>query len=101
MTWNKHIYDWVMTAASPGHRELVVQVDNEDTQEKRNATLASVSPQHWLHAAKADAVTLGQRTMRGARVAAPNNLEDYLLTFEPARGTAKTRCREVRIDQRR
>jgi hypothetical protein len=22
---------------------------------------------------------LGQRTMRGARVAAPNNLEDYLL----------------------
>jgi hypothetical protein len=37
-----------------------------------------MSPQHSLHAAHADAVALGQRTMRGARAAAPNKLEDYL-----------------------
>jgi hypothetical protein len=60
-------------------RTVVAQVDDEGTQEKWNATLASVAPQHSLHATQADAVALGQSSLRGARAAVPKKVEDALL----------------------
>ena len=65
--------------ARPKQPQLVAQVDDEDTQGKRNATLASVSAQYSLHAAQADAVALGQRTVRGARPAVSQQVADDLL----------------------
>jgi hypothetical protein len=62
----------------PEH-QLVVSVDDEDTQGKRNSTLASVSLQYSLHAAQADAVALGQRTVGGACPAVSQQVADDLL----------------------
>jgi hypothetical protein len=65
--------------ARPKQPQLVAQVDDEDTRGKRNSTLASVSAQYSLHAAQADAVALGQRTVRGARPAVSQQVADDLL----------------------
>jgi hypothetical protein len=54
-------------------------VDDAGTQDERDATLASVSPQHSLHATHADAVALGQRTMRGASMSVSQQVADDLL----------------------
>jgi hypothetical protein len=54
-------------------------VTDAGTQDKRGTTLAWVSPQHSLHATHADAVALGQRTMRGASMSVSQQIADDLL----------------------
>jgi hypothetical protein len=70
---------------------LVVQVNDEGTNEKRNATLASVSVQNSLHATQADAVTLSQTPLRRSRVAVVEHLLDDLLAEAVDQPPARTR----------
>ncbi len=67
---------------------------------KAKRELASVSPQHSLHAAEADAVALGQRTMRGASMSVAQQVADDLLAKainQPPTTRCPRRCKCVAV----